>query len=76
MEGTICLFSGEKVLAPRAKLPGLLLHYTFDDSQNLDVSGNGNHPEKGKPIKKGLEYSGEGNSAYFGGSDFLKFNVD
>ncbi|KAL4466845.1 hypothetical protein ABPG74_010442 [Tetrahymena malaccensis] len=75
LDGSLCLFNGDKVLVPRAKLPGLLLHYSFDDSQNLDLSGNGFHPAIGKPILKGQPWGGSGNSAYFYGPNFLKFNI-
>ncbi|EGR32484.1 NLI interacting factor-like phosphatase family protein, putative [Ichthyophthirius multifiliis] len=65
----------DKILVPPAKMEGLIGYYSFDDKNNLDISGNSNHPNEGSDIQKGQPWGGQGNSLFFNGKNYLSINI-
>jgi len=70
MEGPICIKNGNRVLLPSASPNNLSGHWTFDQIQPLDDSGNFNHANN--IVDVGTTFGGTGYSAKFTKGNFLE----
>ena len=68
--GGVCLYDGTSVLMPNSIPTGLQGHWTFDDGEGLDYSGNENHAAT--TAKVGHSMGGQGSSARFIGDDYVE----
>lgn len=66
----ICIYNGENVIAPNAKLGGVQGYWSFDDNQCLDYSGLGNHAKVA--VAAGHSWGGFGSSARFSGTELIE----
>lgn len=69
-DGPICLSKGDRVFLPDAKPNNLIAHWSFDDINPIDNSGNGNHAIN--TVEAGPALGGVGNSAFFSDGNFLE----
>ena len=67
-EKAVCASGAFKLLVADSTEPGLVAHYTFDDSRGADSSGHGNHAESAP--RAGPGRGGRGNSAWFDGVNY------
>ncbi|CAI2373881.1 unnamed protein product [Moneuplotes crassus] len=66
LENGICLYDGDTVLTPPPTIDHLMLFLTFDQRQNIDQSGRGNHARG--PTTRGPGYFlSQGYSGHFQG---------
>ena len=72
--GAACLYSGDLVLKPYARMEGLSGYWSFDDNLGLDYSGSQNHALNA--VAGGHSFSNQGASAYFDGNHYLEVPSD